>query len=168
MIKKDYEVSMHEDRSVYGVEWDINVPRNTKPVIVAQDVFGEVEEYMQLLVYPSTDQDGETENALSVRFNPDGSMAGVVVPDGIPVCSWDEPTSSDWLNARDGDASSVVAKQVKQAPKEPEPIKLRSVIRDLSDVLEAHAVHGDHSPSELQEWADTGRRAIGDYKETKK
>jgi hypothetical protein len=112
MIKKDYEVSMHEDRSVYGVEWDINVPGNTKPVVVAQDVFGEVEEYMQLLVYPSTDKDGEVENAISVRFNKDGSIAGVVVPDGISVCSWDEPTTSAWLKARDGDSSLVAAKEV--------------------------------------------------------
>jgi hypothetical protein len=94
---------MHDDRSVYGAEWDINVPGNTNPVVVAQDVFGEVEEYMQLLVYPSTDKDGETENAVSVRLNKDGSIAGVVVPDGTPVCSWeDTTTSSDWLKARDG------------------------------------------------------------------
>ena len=52
--------------------------------------------------------------------------------------------------------------EAEQQPKDPELIKLRSVVCDLSDVLEAHAVHGDHSDAQLQEWADTGRRAIGE------
>ena len=165
MIKKDYEVSMHEDRSVYGVEWDINVPENENPVIVAQDVFGEVEVHMQLLVYPPTDEEGDVENAVSVRFNQNGSFAGVVIPDGVTAGSWDETTVSDWLKARDGE---IAPKGDKQPPQETELMKLRSVIRNLSDVLEAHSVHGDHSDSELQEWADMGRRAIGDYKEEQK
>ena len=165
MIKKNYEVSMHEDRSVYGVEWDINVPENENPVIVAQDVFGEVEEHMQLLIYPPTDTEGEVENAVSVRFNKDGRFAGVVVPEDVSVSSWDEPTVSDWLKARDGESPEDSRKGIKQVPQETELMKLRSVVCDLSDVLEAHAVHGDHSNAQLQEWANVGRRAIGDYKE---
>ena len=43
--------------------------------------------------------------------------------------------------------------------------KLRSVVRNLSDVLEAHAVHGDHSDAQLQEWANVGRCVVDDYKE---
>lgn len=102
MIKQGYEVSLHEDRSVYGVEWDIGVPDNDNPVVVAQDVFGEVEEHMQLLIYQPTDEEGEVEKAISVRFNKDGGFAGVVVPEGVPVCSWEETTVSDWLERRDG------------------------------------------------------------------
>ena len=162
MIKKDYEVFMHEDRSVYGVEWDISIPGNTNPVIVAQDVFGEIEEHMQLLIYPPTDEEGDVENSVSVRFNKNGSFAGVVMPDGVSASSWDETTVSDWLKARDGDSGS---EDKKQPPQESELSKLRSVIGDLSDVLEAHAVHGDHSDAQLQKWADVGRRAIGDYPE---
>lgn len=162
MIKKDYEVSMHEDRSVYGVEWDISMPGNTNPVIVAQDVFGEIEEHMQLLIYPPTDEEGDVENAVSIRFNKNGSFAGIVVPDGVSVSSWDETTVSDWLKARDGESAS---EGEEQPPQESELSKLRSVIGDLSDVLEAHAVHGDHTNAQLQKWADVGRRAIGDYPE---
>ena len=161
MIKKDYEVSMHEDRSVYGVEWDISVPENNNPVIVAQDVFGEVEEHMQLLIYPPTDVEGEVENAISVRFNKDGSFAGTVMPNGVSSTSWDETTVSDWLKTRDG---ATASESKKLPPQESELSKLRSVIGDLCDVLEAHAVHEDHSDTQLQEWADVGRRAIGDYK----
>ncbi len=165
MIKQGYEVSIYENRSVYGVEWDINVPENESPVIVAQDVFGEVEERMQLLIYPPTDTEGEVENAVSVRFNNDGTIAEVVVPDGISVASWDEPTLSDWMKARDGESLKDSRKGIKQVPQENELMKLRSLVGDLSDVLEAHAVHGDHSDAQLQEWANAGRRAIGDYKE---
>ncbi|VGO21917.1 hypothetical protein [Pontiella sulfatireligans] len=50
MNKKGYEVLFHEDRSVYGVELDISVPGNPDPVLVVQDVFGEAEESMQMLV----------------------------------------------------------------------------------------------------------------------
>ena len=165
MIKKNYEVSMHEDRSVYGVEWDISMPGNTNPVIVAQDVFGEVEEHMQLLIYPPTDEEGDVENAVSIRFNKNGSFAGIVIPDGVSASSWDETTVSDWLIARDGEPPKDSRKGIKQVPQETELMKLRSVVRDMSDVLEAHAVHGDHSDAQLQEWANVGRRAIGDYKE---
>ena len=102
MIKEGYEVTMHDDRSIYGVEWDISVPQNKNPVVVAQDVYGEKKELMQLLVYPATDEVGEVENAVSVRIAPDGSIAGVVVPDGIPVGNWEESSVSNWMESRDG------------------------------------------------------------------
>ena len=86
----------------YGVELDISVPQNENPVVVAQDVYGEKQELMQLLVYPVTDEEGEVENAVSVRVAPDGSIVGVVVPDGIPVGSWEESSVSEWMEARDG------------------------------------------------------------------
>ena len=41
--------------------------------------------------------------------------------------------------------------------------ELESTIADLSDVLEAHAIHGDHTDEQLQKWADFGRKAIGQY-----
>ena len=46
-----------------------------------------------------------------------------------------------------------------------EVTRLKNVIAALSDVLEAHAVHGDHSDECLQYWADQGRKAIDDYPE---
>lgn len=100
-MKKEYEATFYESRSIYGVELEISVPGNPHPVLVAQDVFGEAEEQMQLLVYPAG-IDQETEAAVSVRFNDDGSIAEVVVPDGVPVRHWDEPAESDWLKRRDG------------------------------------------------------------------
>ncbi len=102
MIKQGYEATLHEERSSFGVELDINVPESNNPVIVAQDVFGEKEEHMQLLVYPPSDEEGDVENAVSVRFNKNGSFAGVVVPDGVPVADWNESPVSDWLKRRDG------------------------------------------------------------------
>jgi len=102
MTKQDYTVTLHDDRSNYGVELDINVPQNDNPVVVAQDVYGEKQERMQLLVYPATAEEGEVENAVSVRVAPDGSIAGVVVPDGIPVGSWEESSVSVWMEKRDG------------------------------------------------------------------
>lgn len=35
------------------------------------------------------------------------------------------------------------------------------IINDMADVLEAHAVHGDHSDAELQSWATRGRAIVG-------
>lgn len=102
MTKQDYTVTLHDDRSCYGVELDISVPQNDNPVVVAQDVYGEKQELMQLLVYPATDEEGEVEAAVSIRFNNDGSIAGVVVPDGIPVSGWEESAVSEWMEARDG------------------------------------------------------------------
>ena len=102
MTKQGYEVTMHDDRSCYGVELDILVPQNDNPVVVAQDVYGEQEEHMKLFVYPATDEEGEVENAVSVRVAPDGSIAGVVVPDGIQVGNWEDTSVSDWMEARDG------------------------------------------------------------------
>lgn len=103
MIKQGYEVSLHDDRSVYGVEWDINVPENHQPVTVAQDVYGEKEERMQLFIYPAGGEELAVEDAVSIRFNNDGTIAGVVVPEGLPVTGWDEPALSDWMKARDGE-----------------------------------------------------------------
>ncbi|VGO13671.1 hypothetical protein PDESU_02228 [Pontiella desulfatans] len=100
-MKKEYEATFHETRSTYGVELDIDVPGNPHPVLVAQDVFGEIEEQMQLLVYPAG-VDQETESAVSIRFNDDGSIAEVVVPDGAIVLKWEDTTVSDWLKRRDG------------------------------------------------------------------
>ena len=102
MNKPGYEATLHDERSAYGVELDIRVPQNKNPVVVAQDVYGENKELMQILVYPATDEAGEVEHAVSVRINPDGSLAGVVVPDGIPVENWGESSVSDWMNTRDG------------------------------------------------------------------
>ncbi|VGO12614.1 hypothetical protein PDESU_01167 [Pontiella desulfatans] len=100
-MKKEYEATFQENRSTYGVELDISVPGNTHPVLVAQDVFGEAEEQMQLLVYPAG-VDQETESAVSIRFNDDGSIAEVVVPDEMSVRHWDDSEESDWLKRRDG------------------------------------------------------------------
>lgn len=100
-MSKGYEVTIHENRSAFGVELDIAMPANPQPVLVAQDVFGEAEEQMQLLVYPAG-VDQETESAVSIRFNDDGSFAEVVVPDGVQIRRWDEPDESDWLKRRDG------------------------------------------------------------------
>lgn len=100
-MKKEYETTFHENRSTYGVELDIAVPGNTHHVLVAQDVFGAAEEQMQLLVYPAG-VDQETESAVSVRFNDDGSIAEVVVPDEMSVRHWDDSVESDWLKRRDG------------------------------------------------------------------
>ena len=102
MTKQDYAVTLHDDRSNYGVELDIDVPQNDNPVVVAQDVYGEKQELMQLLIYPAIDEEGEVENAVSVRINPDGGIAGVVTPEGVPVSAWDEDTVSDWMERRDG------------------------------------------------------------------
>lgn len=101
MIKKGYEACFLDNRSIYGVELDINVPGNPDSVLVAQDVFGEAEESMQMLVYPAG-VDQEVETAASVRFNDDGSMAEVVVPNGVLVKRWDDIAVSDWLKRRDG------------------------------------------------------------------
>ena len=100
-MKKGYDATFHENRSIYGVELDIALPGNTHPVLVAQDVFGEAEEQMQLLVYPAG-VDQETDSAVSIRFNDDGSIAEVVVPDDMPVRHWDDSEESDWLKRRDG------------------------------------------------------------------
>ena len=100
-MMKGYEVTIQEKRSAFGVEMDIAMPANPHPALVAQDVFGEAEECMQLLVYPAG-VDQETESAISVRFNDDGSIAEVVVPDEVSIRHWDEPDGSDWLKRRDG------------------------------------------------------------------
>ena len=100
MIKKGYEVMLHAGRSPYGVELDISVPGSDAPVIVSQDVFGEEKERMQLFVSPSGAE--EVEAMVSIRFNDDGSIAGVVVPDGVPVEGWCAPSLSVWMKERDG------------------------------------------------------------------
>ena len=100
-MREGYDAVHYAGRSVYGVELDIDVPGSSHPVVVAQDVFGEVEERMQILVYPSG-ADQETERAVSVRINPDGSIAEVVIPEGISVRRWDDAVISDWLERRDG------------------------------------------------------------------
>ncbi|MDF7822822.1 hypothetical protein P4B35_02255 [Pontiellaceae bacterium B12227] len=100
-MKKNYAVAVHETRSAFGVELDIHVPGSPHPVLVAQDVFGEAEEQIQLLVYPAG-IDQETESAVSIRFNDDGSIAEVVVPDGAIALKWEDITVSDWLKRRDG------------------------------------------------------------------
>ena len=100
-MTKEYKVTIHENRSAFGVEMDVAMPANPHPVLVAQDVFGEAEEQMQLLVYPAG-VDQETESAISVRFNDDGSIAEVVVPDGVQIRHWDDSVESDWLKRRDG------------------------------------------------------------------
>lgn len=102
MSKQGYEVTMHENRLGYGAEWDIAVPDNGHPVIVTQDVFGEKEARMQILVYAADAGAGDTGNVASVRINPDGSIAEVVVPEDVPVRRWDELGASDWMVARDG------------------------------------------------------------------
>lgn len=103
MIKPGYEVFMHENRSAYGTEWDLCVPGNHQPVTVAQDIYGEKEERMQLFIYPAGGEELAEEDAVSIRFNNDGTIAGVVVPEGLPVTGWDEPVLSDWMKARDGE-----------------------------------------------------------------
>ena len=100
-MREGYDAVLHTDRSVYGVELDIRIPGSPDSVLVAQDVFGEVEERMQILVYPCS-ADQETERAVSVRINPDGSIAEVVIPEGISVRRWDDAVISDWLERRDG------------------------------------------------------------------
>ena len=100
-MKKGYEATLHDNRSSYGVELEIQVPGSPHPVVVAQDVFGEAEERMQILVYPAG-VDQETESAVGVRINPDGSIAEVVVPGHVPIRRWDESEASKWLEGRDG------------------------------------------------------------------
>jgi hypothetical protein len=98
---KDYEATLHTCRSAYGVELDIAVPENEHPVVVAQDVYGEMEERLQVLVYPAG-EGPEVEEAVGIRFNPDGSIAEVRVPGGVLVATWDAPEPSVWLKERDG------------------------------------------------------------------
>ncbi len=102
MIKEDYPVTLHENRSIYGVELDIGVPDNDTMVIMAQDVFGEEKECMQLLIYPATDPEGDLENGVSIRIGEDGSIYEVVVPKDIRVQNWDTAKASPWLIERHG------------------------------------------------------------------
>jgi hypothetical protein len=101
MNKHYYIATMHEHRSSYGVELDIEMPDSEHPVVVAQDVYGEVAVRMQVLVYPS-EEGPEVEEAVGVRFNNDGTIAEVRVPDGVPVAKWDAPEPTNWLKERDG------------------------------------------------------------------
>jgi hypothetical protein len=101
MNKLNYTAILFEHRSDYGVELDIAVPDSEHPVIVAQDVYSEAAERMQILVYPSGDGP-EVEESVGVRFNTDGTIAEVRVPDGVPVAKWDAPEPTSWLKERDG------------------------------------------------------------------
>ena len=101
MNKNARKAVFHGNRSVYGAEMDLRLPGCRDPVTVAQDVYGEAEECMQVLVYPAG-VDQETEAAASIRFNADGGIAEVVVPDGVPVGRWGDPRASAWLERRDG------------------------------------------------------------------
>jgi hypothetical protein len=98
---KGYEATLHTCRSPYGVELDIAVPESEHPVTVAQDVFGEVAERLQVLVYPAG-EGPEVDESVGIRFNPDGTIAEVRVPDGVTFATWDAPEPSVWLKERDG------------------------------------------------------------------
>lgn len=100
-MNKAYMATLHGHRSSYGVELDIEMPEGEHPVTVAQDVYGEVAERMQVLVYPSGDGP-EVEEAVGVRFNNDGSIAEVRLPEGVPAAPWDAPEPTGWLKERDG------------------------------------------------------------------
>lgn len=101
MNKADYTATLHEHRSDFGVELDIAVPGSGHPVVVAQDVYGEVAVRMQVLVYPSGDGP-EVEEAVGVRFNNDGTIAEVRLPEGVPAAQWDAAEPTNWLRERDG------------------------------------------------------------------
>ncbi len=101
MIRKGYGPTLHEHRSAFGVELDIALPGSDLPVVVAQDVYGEVEERMQLLVYPPGDGP-EVEESVGIRFNPDGTIAEIRLPEGVPACTWGAPEPTDRLKERDG------------------------------------------------------------------
>ncbi|VGO12394.1 hypothetical protein PDESU_00946 [Pontiella desulfatans] len=98
---KDYEATVEPCRSPYGVELDIAVPESRFPIIVAQDVYGEVAERLQVLVYPAG-EGPEVEESVGVRFNPDGTIAEVCVPCDVSVAKWDAPEPTSWLRERDG------------------------------------------------------------------
>lgn len=99
---KEYPATVHPSRSIYGVEMDIKVPKHKEPVLIAQDVFGDKDLRMQILIYPPCEYDPEIERAISIRFNPNGSIAEVIVPTGTPVESWDASSVSKWSKERDG------------------------------------------------------------------
>ena len=67
-------------------------------LIIVTDVYGERVLRQQILVYPS-DSDDEY---VSVRFNPDGSIAEVMVPHGTCLTYADDPEVSAWMLERDG------------------------------------------------------------------
>ncbi len=103
---EDYEVEYFPrySRSQYGMELDIDVPNSEHAVTVAQDIFGEQSEMMQVIVSPTNEEyDTPIEESISVRMTREGKIHSVVVPNGIYIESWDTATVSDWLLNRDGE-----------------------------------------------------------------
>ncbi len=105
---EDYPVSILRDNSIWGDEVLYGFPETEARAVVAQDVFGEKEAHMQLLIYPSSADSNncEVEEAIAIRFNNDGTVAEIIIPPSLEasVFPWDYKPITPWLKARDGEA----------------------------------------------------------------
>ena len=99
---KGYEAILDTSRSPYGVELDIAVPESQHPIIVAQDVYGEVTERLQVLVYPAGDGP-EVEEAVGMHS---------LIPETRPVLET-EARGSCRIHMPLADVARVVARVLK-------------------------------------------------------
>ena len=101
---REYPVEISRGSSNYGDEVYYGLPDSKHPAIVSQDVFGEKEAHMQLLIFSAETDTGDVADAVSVRFNNDGQIAEVVIPTHLErnVFPWDCAEETKWLKARDG------------------------------------------------------------------
>lgn len=97
-MSEDYKASFGVD--AFGGTMSITVPDHAGKVVVAQDVFGERVDRMQIIVYPTGVEDEDAQ--VHVRFNRNGSIAEVLVPDAIPVRRFDDTVVHPWMLERDG------------------------------------------------------------------
>jgi len=103
-----FPVFMDEVTSAYGVDVNYGFPGTDSIVTVAQDVYGEKEPRMQLLIFPAGDSSCTSEPSVCLRFDLDGNLEEIVVPEkpwgdeDIKISTWDDEEASEWLVARDG------------------------------------------------------------------
>lgn len=95
-----FPTTVEFDKSEYGVEMSILFPLSGNKVDVCQDVFGELEEKCQIIIYTCSEDDP----AILVRFDDDGTIAEVCLSKEtaqkiVPIDT-NKPTR--WLIQRDG------------------------------------------------------------------
>jgi hypothetical protein len=98
---KKYPV-IHHTNDRFGDGMSVLFPHKAMPVVITQDVYGEVEPLCQILVYElGNDQE---EAAIAIRFNDDGSIAEICMPEKYRalVVKAEEHTASPWMVRRDG------------------------------------------------------------------
>lgn len=97
---KHYPITVHGEYN--ASEFRLYMPEAKVPVLIAQDVFGEMEKMCQLVIHES---DPDIDPALHVRLNDDGTVAEILIREDLRgvVTSMESDFVSDWLKRRDGE-----------------------------------------------------------------